>query len=227
MPEKIIKALKASPQRDGLFNPWWQVDPDHDIDSKGPAIRRRQLKQYLSERIGAAKYLLLGEAVGYQGGHFTGIAMTSERILLGHKADDGILPEHVFSGIKPQRTSKPDVKPLGFNEPTATIVWGEIIKLNYDPKEFVIWNACPWHPYNPNKGILSNRLPDRVSLETGADILKQLIKLTGVDHLLAVGEKAYQQLSRLGFDVAKVRHPAMGGTTQFREQFEKWLKSRK
>jgi hypothetical protein len=225
MPEKFIKALKASPQRDGLFNPWWQVDPDHDIDSKGPAIRRRQLKQYLAERVGKAKYLLLGEAVGYQGGHFTGIAMTSERILLGHKSADGILPEQVFSGITPKRTSKPEFRPLGFNEPTATIVWGEIIRLGYDPFEFVIWNACPWHPFNPKKGMLSNRLPDRESLERGGAILRELINLTGTRHLLAVGEKAFGQLTNLGFSTTKVRHPAMGGATQFREQFKVWLET--
>ncbi len=222
MQEPFIQALKQAPRRQDLFNPWWQIDPHHDRSARSPAVRRRQLKQYLAERIGKAKYLLLGEALGYQGGHFTGMAMTSERILLGHKEDVGILPAHVFSGITPQRTSQTDLKPLGFNEPTATIVWGELIGLGCDPFEFVIWNACPWHPFHLKKGMLSNRLPDRVSLEHGAIILEKLSALTGTCHFLAIGERAHRQLTHLGLPATRVRHPAMGGAAQFRQQFRIW-----
>ena len=77
MIENLIRSLKSSPKKSGIFNPWWESDKDHDISSQAPAIRRRQLFHYLSERAGQAKYLLLGEAIGYQGGHFTGIPMTS------------------------------------------------------------------------------------------------------------------------------------------------------
>ena len=70
-----------------------------------------------------------------------------------------ITPEHVFSGIKPERTSKPEVKRDGFTEPTATIVWERLIMSGLDTKEFIFWNSFPWHPYDPKKGILSNRTP--------------------------------------------------------------------
>jgi hypothetical protein len=75
--------LKKSP-RGAVFNPWWQVDADNDLGRQAPRIRREQLRAYFSERI--------GEALSYRGGHFTGIAMTSERILLGATTDGGIEP---------------------------------------------------------------------------------------------------------------------------------------
>ncbi len=223
MIESFIKSLKNSPKKSGIFNPWWESDKDHDISVKAPAIRRRQLFHYLSERAGKAKYLLLGEAIGYQGGHFTGIPMTSERILLGGHKTRGILPEHVFTGIKPKRTSKASLKPLGFTEPTGTIVWGQIAQTNFSPEDFVIWNAFPWHPYKPSAGLLSNRTPASDEFQTGTDILKQLVKIVGTEKIIAVGEKSYAILNQLGFRSIKVRHPANAGARKFRQQFTKMM----
>jgi len=132
--------IKNSPH---VFNPWWETDLEHDLDGNSPRIRREQLSQYLLERQGA-KFLLVGEGLGYQGGHFTGIAMTSERILLGHMLHKGITPEQVFSGIKSRRTSRPDIKENGFSENTATIVWGYLAEAGYNSRDFLFWNAFPW-----------------------------------------------------------------------------------
>src|SRR5690625_7773411 len=76
-------SLKRTPR--GLFNPWFHHDREHDKSPESPAIRKRQLEAYLTERSNRARFLFIAEALGYQGGHFTGMAMTSERILLGHQ----------------------------------------------------------------------------------------------------------------------------------------------
>ncbi|PYJ47540.1 MAG: hypothetical protein DME85_05025 [Verrucomicrobia bacterium] len=96
--EKFIKLLRKSPSG-AVFNPWWQVDKQNDIGRNAPAIRRKQLRAYLRKRLGKAKFAVIGEAVGYRGGHFSGIPMTSERILLGKLKDGRIEPKQIFAGI--------------------------------------------------------------------------------------------------------------------------------
>lgn len=66
---------------ENTFNPWADHDENYEIE-KALAIRRANLKDYLTLRIGGARILLVAEACGYQGGHFSGIAMTCERMLL-------------------------------------------------------------------------------------------------------------------------------------------------
>jgi len=130
--DSLLNLLKNTP--DGpFFNPWYQKDPEHDISDNGPKIRKKQLTHYLEERLATAKYLFIAEALGYQGGHFTGIAMTSERILLGHhKSVHGIPADGAFQSIDAQRTSKPEVNEKGMSEPTATIMWKAIYQLESD-----------------------------------------------------------------------------------------------
>src|SRR5207245_815716 len=82
--EKFIRLLKKSPPG-AVFNPWWQVDKQNDIGRNAPGIRRKQLGAYLRKRLGKTKLAVIGEAVGYRGGHFSGVPMTSERMLVGKK----------------------------------------------------------------------------------------------------------------------------------------------
>jgi len=217
--KKFFEHLESFNGED-IFNPWFCSDNVNDLSGDSFKIRRRQLEQYLNERKDA-KYILLAEALGYQGGHFSGIPMTSERILLGKMRHRSITPEHVFSGIKPERTSKPDIKSDGFTEPTATIVWERLIKSGLDTKEFIFWNSFPWHPYDQKKGILSNRTPSDNELEKGIPILDELINITNVKKVIAIGEKARKQCKKTGIDAPTVRHPANGGAGKFREQIIK------
>jgi len=216
--EKFIETLRQAPSG-AVFNPWWQSDPENDDYTNAPEIRRHQLEWYLSERLERKPYMLLGEALGYQGGHFTGIAMTSERLLLGHLRRRGLKPEQVFIGLDPTRTSRESVRKDGFSEPTATIVWSHLLELGIDPFDFVIWNAFPWHPFNPKKGMLSNRTPTPAEVKSGLNILNNFIEIMGPRRIVAVGEKASILLTEAGLDHAKVRHPANGGAGKFRDQF--------
>src|SRR4029453_19070674 len=151
--ERFIGLLKESPSG-AVFNPWWQMDKENDISRNGPGIRRKQLRAYLRERLGKARLVVVGEALGYRGGHFSGIPMTSERMLLGKQP-------LIVAGIKPRRTSKPSVCPDGFSEPTATIVWGALLKVGVLPDDFVLWNAFPWHSFDPHRGLLAIRFPKK------------------------------------------------------------------
>ncbi len=217
MPEQFVASLSRF-QAEGVFNPWRDNDPEHDGSAAGAEIRRRQLLAYLKERIGVADTLLCAEAIGYQGGHFSGIPMTSERLLLGGLEHKGISAGMVFSNLSPQRTSSVAVKATGFTEPTATIVWGFFVDHGIDPRRVILWNAFPWHPYQPHKGLLSNRTPTAEELAAGHQILLTLLDLGRFRRVVAVGEKAAQQLDQLNIAAVKVRHPANGGAGKFRRQ---------
>lgn len=218
--EQLFALLKQDPGTDGVFNPWYDVDFDHDTGPEAPEIRRNHLRLYLGQRRQSARYLFCGEAIGYQGGHFSGIAMTSERILSGHFIASGMRPEHVFHNYQPQRTSRPELKPMGFTEPTATIVWNAILEAKMDPFEFILWNIFPWHPFKPEKGFLSNRTPSPEELESGRPVMHCLLALFPRVKLFAIGEKSAATLATMTLAFNKLRHPAQGGAGDFRRQFK-------
>jgi hypothetical protein len=220
--ERFVGLLKQSPPG-AVFNPWWQVDKQNDIGRNAPVIRRKHLRAYLHKRLGNVKLAVIGEALGYRGGHFSGIPMTSERILLGKKRDEGIAPEHVFSSIKPRRTSKSRIYPGGFSEPTATIVWSAMLKLGLKPEQFVLWNACPWHTFDSRRGMLSNRMPNKSERASGLSVLEAFLDLFPYNEIVALGNVAASQLNELNVEAHRVRHPASGGAKLFRQQIAKTI----
>ena len=220
--DDFLRLLNVSPSG-AVFNPWWEVDEQNDVGHNAPAIRRNQLRAYLEERLGKSKVAIIGEALGYRGGHFSGIPMTSERILLGKKKGSGIELEHVFSSIKPRRTSKSKKCPDGFSEPTATIVWSTLLRLGLKPQQFVLWNAFPWHSFDPRRGMLSNRMPNKSERSAGLAVLKAFLDLFPCDEIVALGNVAVSQLKEMNVECQGVRHPASGGAKLFREQIGRIL----
>jgi uracil-DNA glycosylase len=211
--DNFLRLLKASPSG-AVFNPWWQIDEENDIGPHSPAIRRKHLAVYFRERLGKARLAIVGEALGYRGGHFSGIPMTSERMLLSKQPV-------ILAGIKPRRTSKPSVCPDGFSEPTATIVWGALLKTGVLPDEFVLWNAFPWHSFDPRRGLLSNRMPNKSEQLSGRPALKAFLELFACEQIVALGKIAAAQLEELNVNAHCVRHPASGGANLFRQQITK------
>jgi uracil-DNA glycosylase len=224
--DDFLRLLKRSPSG-AVFNPWWEVDEENDIARAAPIIRRQQLRAYLQERLGSAKVAVIGEAVGYRGGHFSGIPMTSERILLGRSNKVRIKSDDLLSDVEPRRTSKPEKRPHGFSEPTATIVWTALLRLGLKPNEFVLWNAFPWHSFDPHCGMLSNRTPNKCEQAAGLPMLKAFLELFPCEHVVALGKIAAAQLQKLGVNAHCVRHPASGGARLFRAQTGEILKTRR
>jgi len=217
--DDFLRLLKKS-SSGAVFNPWWEVDEQNDIGRNAPAIRRNQLRAYLHKRLGKVKLAVIGEAVGYRGGHFSGIPMTSERLLLGRNKQFQLKPDDFF-GINPRRTSKPEKCPDGLSEPTATIVWGALLRLGIKPDQFVLWNAFPWHSFDSRRGMLSNRMPNKSERAAGLTVLKAFLELFPCDQVVALGKIAAAQLEELKVNAHCVRHPASGGARLFRQQIAK------
>ena len=90
--EALIEDLRAYTS-DDVANPWREQD-ETELDLPGAAaLRRDYLRRYLAVRP-APRVLLLAEAAGYQGCRFSGIALTCERMLLGHHKRVG--PQDIF-----------------------------------------------------------------------------------------------------------------------------------
>jgi hypothetical protein len=209
--ENFLRLLKRSPSG-AVFNPWWQVDKQNDIGARAPRIRREQFRAYLRNRLETAQFAVIGEALGYRGGHFTGIPMTSERILLEGRAE-----------IIAQRTSALRKFRFGFSEPTATIVWSTLLRLGMLPEEFVLWNAFPWHSFDRHRGMLSNRTPTKIERAAGLPVLKNFLDLFHCDGVVALGKVAAAQLEELNIRAHCIRHPASGGAKLFRQQIAEIL----
>lgn len=227
--KKFINELStyASSNALNVYNPWRDFDGAYDIGKKSPQIRCDQLENYLRIRINHAKYIFVAEALGFQGGHFTGIAMTSERILLGHHNNNKLIPSVVISATA-QRTSnykhvgiKKSQSRFGYNEPTATIVWESIIDSKRNSNDIILWNIFPFHPYRDD--ILTNRTPSDTELIEGIRYLKMLHSMVNRANIIAIGAKSHETLSNFGVVHKFVRHPANGGAKEYREQIAKLL----
>lgn len=202
-----------------VFNPWRDYDAGCDIGPQAPAVRRANLRRYLELRT-QAHYLFIAEALGYQGGHFSGVAITSERILLGQHAD--IAPESVLGAWDYRRTSNPvsallnnSQKQKGFNEPTDTVVWNALNRHGLAAFDVILWNIFPFHPYKAGK-LLSNRTPSAAELDIGVEYAKMLLELVPNMQIVAIGQKAATTLERYGIDCMAVPHPSMGGANRFK-----------
>lgn len=174
------------------FNQYADAGPD-DVPG-APDIRLANLGAYLAERAGA-DVVCLGEAGGYQGMRWSGIAFTSERDLLRWGS-----PYAVTCAAR------------RWSEPSGTIVHRVLEELGAE-RRVILWNTVPTHPHAPGKP-LSNRRPTTSEIAAGAPLAMRLIELVQPHTVVAVGRVAE---SILPPGTAYVRHPANAGGPAFRE----------
>ena len=231
---QFIEHLAAYEGSPTVFNPWRDFDPQLDVSKEAPKWRREQLAKYLETRLGQSSYVIIAEAMGYQGGRFSGVAITCERMLLGFHSE--VKPDMILPDGSAKRTSRAD-SPLGlnnkqriegFNEPTDTVVWSALLENDISTYEAVLWNIFPFHPHVANEP-LTNRTPSEAELVAGGQFAKELLALneefktvkSGCEQIIcAVGRKSADILARQGITAHALRHPANGGAKQYREQFK-------
>ncbi len=199
---KQFLALLQAATPANVFNPWGMRDATTDLDDDAPAGRLQRLTAHLSVD---ARYVLIGEAAGYQGCKVSGIAFTSERLMLA-----GEIPR--IEALADRLTSRP--RP--WSEPSATTVWKTLHALGI-AGQTVLWNAYPWHPHKPGVPH-SNRTPTRLERVAGVPVLERYLQLFPQARIFAVGRNAEAALAELGIAAMALRHPSMGGAMEFARQ---------
>lgn len=200
IPLKEIAAF-TSPN---VFNPWRDSDPLDDRYD-GAMYRRIRLQDHFG--IAPPVLILIGEAPGYQGCHFSGVPFTNEKLIL-----DGAIPRVRTKG-------RITTRPRPWSEPSATIVWRTLHELGL-AEQVVMWNAFAWHPYKPGNPM-SNRAPTRAELEKGRPVLKSVLEYFHGVPIVPVGRVAEKSLKHMGIKtLPAVRHPSMGGATEFRNMMK-------
>ncbi len=195
--KSLVETLPSG--MDGLFNPWRDRCP-HDAAGNGPAEKLNRLALHLDCD---PEFILAGEAPGYQGCRYSGIAFTSERLL-----GEGAIPRISAS------TGRLSTRRLPFSEPSATIVWKTLYRLGI-AEQTLLWNAMQLHPYRMDN-LWSNRTPTPDEIKLGEPALRILIETFPAARIVAVGKKSEGLLRDMGIPIAgSVRHPANGGATQF------------
>jgi hypothetical protein len=172
------------------FNQYREAGPD-DV-AGAPEIRLANLRHYLAERAGAP-VLALGEAAGYQGMRWSGIAFTSERDLIRFGAPYAVTCDGRC-----------------WSEPSGTIVHRVLRELDAE-RRVILWNTVPTHPHRAVTP-LSNRKPSVAEIEAGAGFVERVLELLQPQVVVAVGRVAESVLGERG---TYVRHPANGGGAAF------------
>jgi hypothetical protein len=175
------------------FNFLRDDDPALDV-AGGAAIRRANLDHYLEARSGAA-IVGLGEAAGYAGARWSGIAFTSERTLAGWGAP--------YAG-----THAP---PKVWTEQAATIVHRVLGGLDVE-EDVLLWNTVPTHPHAPGRP-LTNRTPTAGERAAGVEFARRLVQLVRPAVVVAIGRIAEHDVPGARY----VRHPSNGGAAGFED----------
>lgn len=213
--DRLLDILQALPSGDGLMNPYASdsgpaaADAGSEIGAESDALRSRNLRAFLARAVECGSdTLLCGEAPGYQGCRFTGLAFTAEADIAGRShpvlADLEILPDAALGRRRVMR------------EPSGQAVWQAMRRAMVVA---VPWNAVPLHPHEPGSA-LTNRTPTRSEVALGQAALLAMVDVITPTRIVAVGRTAERALGDLGIEAAAVRHPAYGGKPEFLQGLE-------
>ena len=210
----FLEMLTRLPSEDGLMNPYASARcPDapaafEEVGAEADQLRLNNLENYVRDLVTVGSDVLLcGEAPGYQGCRFSGIAFTSERELV-----QGEFPLNKCRVMDDLRQGR---RPM-MKEPSALYVWRALERA---PSKAILWNAVQLHPHEPGKP-LSNRTPTKEEVELGRESLELLIELVQPRLIVALGKTAERALARIGVDAEGVRHPSYGGAAKMERQLE-------
>lgn len=208
-PDDFFATLRAY-SASNVFNPWKDTDPLDRERAFAAVARRDRLRAHFKCK---ARFVLIGEAPGYQGCRFSGVPFTNEALIC-----TGAIPRVSELGLSQRCLSHPrfTTRDKPWSEPSATIVWRTLHSLGI-AESTVMWNTFPFHPHKPGEPY-SNRPPTKQEVLDGKPYLLAMLNLFKDAAVVAVGQVAYSALSDLGVSVtARVRHPSMGGAHEFED----------
>jgi hypothetical protein len=106
-------------------------------------------------------------------------------------------------------------------EGTAKEVWYWLEKIG---QPSFLWNVFPLHPHLPGE-TQTNRTHTRTERDAAIHFLTQLYTEMHPPLVVALGKDADRILESLNIPHVPVRHPSMGGLTDFRAAMRKLLNS--
>lgn len=200
-----LKTFDSSNFKRKIFNPWKQYD-ETDFSANSPEIRCNNLINYLVN-LENADYILIAESPS-AGARYSGIAMTSEKVIEKYK-----LNYCSYSSKNYLKNKKGEI--------TASKVWNEISKSN---KKFVLWNVFA---FNIIKDETKNKWfekPDDKEIEQNIALISEFLKLFPKSKIIALGKTAQLALNALKIENFEcVRHPSNDFKKEFPQQIKKFL----
>ena len=124
-----------------LFNPWRDPCTDDKLRND-PEAKLARLAAHLDCD---PKLILCGEAQSYRGCRHSGIAFTSEHLLL-----EGTIPRI------PAMSHRLTIKKSPYKEGSATTIWKVLYELGIEERT-VLWNAIQMHPHKPGKQTVKSK----------------------------------------------------------------------
>lgn len=200
--KKLVETLPSGVE--GLYNPWADSCAE-DLEWNTASAKLARLEAHLDCE---AKYILCGEAQGYQGARYSGVAFTSESQLI-----EGVIPRITS---EQRRLTK---RRIPFREPSATIVWRKLYLLGIAEKT-INWNSVQLHPHRPGVSN-SNRTPSKEEILLGKESILMLRDYYPEAIMICVGKKSEWLFKEVGIKSETIRHPANGGATLFEIELAK------